>query len=144
MNYKETLQFPDDIPVSNEAQDLIQRFLTDAPQRIGTKSTDEIKKHPFFKGIDWKTLRKTKPPFIPKLTSMIDTSCFEELSDEEEEEEEDEEEERKTQQAKQNQGNNASSRYQRTDVRFIGYTYRSFQAVNPRFGTMGGTNNFGF
>ncbi|OQR97992.1 kinase, partial [Thraustotheca clavata] len=37
-----------------------------------------IKKHPFFKDIDWGLLelRKMTPPVIPTLTDALDTSCF--------------------------------------------------------------------
>eukprot|EP01097_Dermamoeba_algensis_P008828 TRINITY_DN603_c0_g4_i1.p1 TRINITY_DN603_c0_g4~~TRINITY_DN603_c0_g4_i1.p1 ORF type:complete len:543 (+),score=136.16 TRINITY_DN603_c0_g4_i1:95-1630(+) len=129
MNYRETLVFPDDTECTDEAKDLIERFLSDAHERIGYKGSEEIKQHPFFKSVDWKNIRRTKAPFIPKLVSMVDTSNFEEISDEEEEEEEAPEK---------------PSRYQKTDVRFIGFTYKSFQAVAPRFGTIAGTNNFGF
>jgi hypothetical protein len=38
---------------------------------------DEIKKHPFFKGIDWANIRKLKAPIIPKYNSKKDTSNFE-------------------------------------------------------------------
>ena len=36
-------------------------------ERLGLKGAAEIKKHPFFKNIDWENIRKTKAPFIPIL-----------------------------------------------------------------------------
>jgi hypothetical protein len=38
---------------------------------------NEIKKHPFFKDINWDKLRETKAPFIPELKNDYDTSYFE-------------------------------------------------------------------
>ena len=35
-----------------------------------------IKAHPFFRGVDWNTLRKIRAPFVPNLTSITDTSYF--------------------------------------------------------------------
>lgn len=50
MNWRDTLIFPPEVPISNEARDLIQRFCTECEKRIGfTGGIDEIKNHPFFK-----------------------------------------------------------------------------------------------
>jgi hypothetical protein len=39
---------------------------------------DEIKKHPFFKKINWKVAfeRGMLPPFVPKIENPLDTSNF--------------------------------------------------------------------
>jgi hypothetical protein len=39
---------------------------------------EEIKSHPFFRGVNWDTLREQTAYFIPTLKSPIDTSNFEE------------------------------------------------------------------
>ena len=39
---------------------------------------EEIKSHPFFRGVNWDTLREQTAYFIPSLKSPIDTSNFEE------------------------------------------------------------------
>jgi hypothetical protein len=44
---------------------------------LGIGGADEIKSHPFFKGVDWDNIRNTKAPFIPKLENDYDTSYFE-------------------------------------------------------------------
>lgn len=36
----------------------------------------EIKQHPFFLGIDWASLRESKPPFVPELASATDLAFF--------------------------------------------------------------------
>jgi protein-serine/threonine kinase len=54
--FKQTLEIPENV-MSKEAEDLIRSFLTDAKNRIGYNSVEEIKKHKFFKGIDWDEIR---------------------------------------------------------------------------------------
>ena len=56
--------------VSPQAKDLLQKLLNKNPNlRIGVKDKSEIKRHPFFKGIDWDLLmaKKIAPPLILKL-----------------------------------------------------------------------------
>ena len=67
--------------VGKTARDLIEKLFVCNPQkRLGYKSADEVKNHPFFKGIDFdKVLRKEyKPPFIPKLKDNTDLRYFDE------------------------------------------------------------------
>lgn len=64
--------------VSPEAVDLISKLLvTDPSQRLGDKSIEEIKAHPWFNGIDWDRIQDLEPPFVPQLASAEDTSYFE-------------------------------------------------------------------
>jgi p90 ribosomal S6 kinase len=41
----------------------------------GPNGVEDIKAHSFFKNIDWNAIynKKIKPPFIPKITSDVDT-----------------------------------------------------------------------
>lgn len=56
MTWRDTLVFPPEIPISNEARDLILRFCADCDKRIGSHGgLEEIKQHNFFKvGFDWR------------------------------------------------------------------------------------------
>lgn len=46
-------------------------------KRLGTKGGPvEIKAHPFFQGVQWATVRESKPPFVPELSSQMDTQFF--------------------------------------------------------------------
>jgi len=45
--------------------------MTGVDKRLGYHGADEIKKHPFFKTIDWKNLRKTKATFIPEVLQQL-------------------------------------------------------------------------
>lgn len=44
---------------------------------MGNRGSDEIKKHPFFKGFDFTAnIRKTKAPYVPVIKYPTDTSNF--------------------------------------------------------------------
>lgn len=46
-----------------DAKDIISKLLIKDPEkRLGANGYKEIKKHPFFQGISWKTLDKMDPP----------------------------------------------------------------------------------
>ncbi|XP_023898556.2 probable serine/threonine protein kinase IREH1 isoform X1 [Quercus suber] len=63
--------------MSHEAQDLIDRLLTEDPhQRLGARGASEVKQHVFFKNINWDTLARQKAAFVPTSESALDTSYF--------------------------------------------------------------------
>ncbi|KAJ6241258.1 serine/threonine-protein kinase pkga-related [Anaeramoeba flamelloides] len=64
--------------MSDEFVDLISLLLVDDPnERLGSKGADEIKRHPFFEGIDWDNFFKTEsPPWKPRIQSEIDVKYF--------------------------------------------------------------------
>ncbi len=60
--------FPDGFPAL--AKDLVSKLLVLNPtERLGSgeKGIDEIKKHPFFDGIDWSSLTSQTPPKVFKI-----------------------------------------------------------------------------
>eukprot|EP01094_Clydonella_sp_ATCC50884_P029526 TRINITY_DN926_c0_g1_i1.p1 TRINITY_DN926_c0_g1~~TRINITY_DN926_c0_g1_i1.p1 ORF type:complete len:490 (-),score=189.61 TRINITY_DN926_c0_g1_i1:411-1880(-) len=125
MNFKETLRFPEEPVISPQAQDLIERLLDDQETRIGANSVSEIMSHPFFNGVDWDNLRSMRAPVIPHLASPTDTKHFEVYEEEEEESE-------RTGDEHHRPTRNLSA----ADVPFIGYTFKSFEAVKARFDTI--------
>lgn len=52
-------------------QDLISQLLIrDPAKRLGSRAgAEEIKAHPFFKGINWALLRNTVPPYVPRVSA---------------------------------------------------------------------------
>jgi len=113
INWRENLYFPDDVHLSREAEHLIQSLICEAENRL---QEQEIRGHPFFKGIDWNTLRATKAPFVPKLRSITDTSYFptEELMDVPE---------------KVNPVTEKTDNYNKSpekDLAFVGYTFKRY------------------
>ncbi|KAK4837428.1 hypothetical protein QYF36_005327 [Acer negundo] len=62
--------------VSYDAYDLIEKLLTENPvQRLGATGAREVKRHIFFKDINWDTLARQKAMFIPA-AEALDTSYF--------------------------------------------------------------------
>eukprot|EP00825_Cyclidium_porcatum_P004679 TRINITY_DN12214_c0_g1_i2.p1 TRINITY_DN12214_c0_g1~~TRINITY_DN12214_c0_g1_i2.p1 ORF type:complete len:302 (-),score=55.45 TRINITY_DN12214_c0_g1_i2:17-922(-) len=49
-------------------------------QRLGFNGAADVKAHPWFEKVDWKSLleKKIKPPFIPKLKTELDVTYFDE------------------------------------------------------------------
>lgn len=64
-----SLRFPDSPIVSFQARDLIRALLVKDPEnRFGTETgAAEIKRHPFFEGLNWALIRCAVPPQIPEL-----------------------------------------------------------------------------
>uniref|UniRef100_A0A671LUF5 non-specific serine/threonine protein kinase n=1 Tax=Sinocyclocheilus anshuiensis TaxID=1608454 RepID=A0A671LUF5_9TELE len=83
MDHKNSLNFPGDVEISQEAKNIICAFLTDREVRLGRSGVEEIKRHPFFKNDQWtfSTIRETAAPVVPELSSDIDTSNFDEIEE---------------------------------------------------------------
>ncbi|XP_039219326.1 ribosomal protein S6 kinase alpha-4 isoform X1 [Crotalus tigris] len=67
--------------IGHEARDLLQKLLCKDPKkRLGSGPTgaQEIKEHPFFRGLDWVELaaRQVRPPFKPLIRHELDVRNF--------------------------------------------------------------------
>ncbi|OLY80282.1 putative serine/threonine protein kinase IRE, partial [Smittium mucronatum] len=63
--------------ISPEARDFILKLLDRNPdKRLGSKGSDEVKSHPFFKGIDWSNLTSVQPAFVPMVEDVENTEYF--------------------------------------------------------------------
>uniref|UniRef100_A0A126X317 non-specific serine/threonine protein kinase n=1 Tax=Illicium floridanum TaxID=13098 RepID=A0A126X317_ILLFL len=71
------LKFPASIPVSIHARQLIYRLLHRDPQnRLGsTEGANEVKKHPFFRGVNWALVRCMNPPQLDAPIKGKDTEA---------------------------------------------------------------------
>ncbi|KAJ1971748.1 hypothetical protein H4R35_005081 [Dimargaris xerosporica] len=77
MTHQISLEFDDEIAkLSDDAKDLIRHLLCDLDRRLGKQGLDDIQRHPFFRSIDWKELRRQTPPFLPEISAPDDTSYF--------------------------------------------------------------------
>ncbi|KAL9607361.1 MAG: hypothetical protein Q9167_007716 [Letrouitia subvulpina] len=80
VNWRETLYFPEDVPLNRIPENLIRNLLCSVEHRLGTQlgqsGADEIKAHQFFQGVNWDSLRKIRAPFEPRLSSNVDVSYF--------------------------------------------------------------------
>ncbi|KAJ8356866.1 hypothetical protein SKAU_G00196600 [Synaphobranchus kaupii] len=83
MDHKNSLKFPDDIEISEEAKNLMCAFLADREVRLGRNTVEDIKRHPFFRNEQWTfdTIRETVAPVVPELSSDTDTRHFDEIED---------------------------------------------------------------
>uniref|UniRef100_A0A8C4VZP6 Serine/threonine-protein kinase N2 n=1 Tax=Gopherus evgoodei TaxID=1825980 RepID=A0A8C4VZP6_9SAUR len=67
--------------LSTEAISIMRRLLRRNPERrlgAGEKDAEDVKKHHFFRVIDWNALlaKKVKPPFVPTIRGREDVSNF--------------------------------------------------------------------
>ena len=83
VKWKEHFSIPADANLSPEAESFILRMVSQPESRLGVHGVEEIKKHPFFKGIDWNNMRKMKAPFIPELKNDYDTHYFDSFQEQE-------------------------------------------------------------
>ncbi|KAJ1424016.1 Protein kinase domain [Sesbania bispinosa] len=104
--------------LSAEAKDLICRLLCNVEQRLGTKGAEEIKAHPWFKGIEWDKLYQMKAAFIPEVNDELDTQNFEKFEEVD----------------KQIEPSTKAGPWRKMlpskDINFVGYTYKNFEIVN--------------
>lgn len=84
MNWRETLTFPPEVPISEEAKEAVGRFCSECERRLGAaRGVDELRagSTPFFRGVDWDHIRE-RPAAIPvEVRSIDDTSNFDEFPD---------------------------------------------------------------
>lgn len=83
VQWKKYFAIPLDSNLSLEADNLIRKLVSPAEIRLGINTSAEIKKHPFFKNVDWKNIRNQKAPFIPDLTADWDTKYFDTFPEQE-------------------------------------------------------------
>lgn len=78
VNWKKTLVFPDEAKLTPDSRDLIQRMVCDSSKRL---TFQQLQAHPFFKGMNWDHVRRTKAPIVPNVTSELDTQNFDKFED---------------------------------------------------------------
>eukprot|EP00163_Fabomonas_tropica_P030497 TRINITY_DN6908_c0_g1_i9.p1 TRINITY_DN6908_c0_g1~~TRINITY_DN6908_c0_g1_i9.p1 ORF type:complete len:342 (+),score=64.54 TRINITY_DN6908_c0_g1_i9:139-1164(+) len=78
VRWRETLVIPDDVKLTPEARDLIEKLLCDRADRLDFAG---IKAHPWFAGIDWDRIHLSTSPLIPTVNSETDTQNFDEFEE---------------------------------------------------------------
>ncbi len=79
LHWRSTLKFPADriSKISPECIDFLRCLITDADHRLGTRGgVEEVRAHPWFKGIDFSRLQEAEAPYQPeaggaKLSSLL-------------------------------------------------------------------------
>lgn len=82
MTWRDTLIFPPETPISEEARETIVRFCCESDRRMGSKcGIEELKTITYFRGVDWEHIRE-RPAAIPvEVRSIDDTSNFDDFPD---------------------------------------------------------------
>uniref|UniRef100_A0A5B6ZZ48 non-specific serine/threonine protein kinase n=1 Tax=Davidia involucrata TaxID=16924 RepID=A0A5B6ZZ48_DAVIN len=118
VNWRTHLKFPEEAKLSPEAKDLISKLLCNVNQRLGSKGADEIKVHPWFKGIDWDRIYQMEAAFIPEVNDELDTQNFEKFEESD----------------NQTQTSSKAGPWRKMisskDINFVGYTYKNFEIIN--------------
>ncbi|XP_073149735.1 uncharacterized protein [Henckelia pumila] len=118
VNWRTHLKFPEEAKLSFAAKDLISKLLCSVTQRLGSNGADEIKVHPWFKGINWDSIYLMEAAFLPEVNDELDTQNFEKFEESE----------------NQSHASSKSGPWRKMlsskDVNFVGYTYKNFEIVN--------------
>nr|CAB3475940.1 unnamed protein product [Digitaria exilis] len=117
VHWRNHLKFPEDARLSNEARDLICRLLCDVDHRIGSAGADQIKAHPWFRGVAWDKLYEMEAAFKPQVNGELDTQNFMKF------------EELENPPARTGSGPSRKMMLNSKDLSFVGYTYKNFDAV---------------
>merc|ERR1712228_880202 len=77
MNWRDSLEFPPEVPISRAARKTIKRFCDAASSRISGVS--DVKKLPWFNTVDWEHIRDRPAAFPVNVTAIDDTKNFDEF-----------------------------------------------------------------
>ena len=112
VHWRHYLRFPNEPALSDEAYSLMRGFMCDVDKRLGTRSVEDIKSHPFLNGIDFDKLYDRSPPHQPDVSHELDAGNFGEFDED------------------SNFHSNSKPTSTRVkDLDFIGYTYKNWEVV---------------
>ena len=110
LDWKNNLEIKPEVNISKDAVDILKQLINDPEKRLGRNGADEIKKHPFFKNINWQHIKETLvPPFIPELKGPYDSTYFDEYEE--------------TEPFYPLNSNGKYKKYQKKDMCFVDFTY---------------------
>ena len=110
LDWRNYLEIKPEINISKEAIDILKKLINDPEKRLGRNGAEEIKKHPYFKNIDWQHIKETMvPPFIPELNGPYDATYFDEYEE--------------TEPFYPLNSNGKYKKYQKKDMCFVDFTY---------------------
>ncbi|KAK9102515.1 hypothetical protein Sjap_019769 [Stephania japonica] len=126
VHWRTHLKFPEEARLTPEAKDLICRLLCDVDHRLGTAGADQIKAHPWFRGVAWDKLYEMEAAFKPEVNGELDTQNFMKFD-----------EMGPPAPARTGSGPSRKMLLTPTDLSFVGYTYKNFDAVKGLHQSLG-------
>jgi serine/threonine kinase 38 len=111
LHWRKTLHIPTEVNLSPHAIDILKRFMCDADDRLGSRGVEEIKAHPFFRGLDWDAMRNEESKYKPVSQGEDDCTRFDRFEEEEP--------------WLPTGDESKKSRKMRKDINFVGYTYKA-------------------
>lgn len=74
LHWRTSLKWPADRikHLSPACLDFLRQILQDPEHRLGRGGADELRKHPWFAGVDWSTLATAEAPYIPPVGAQLD------------------------------------------------------------------------
>ncbi|PSS01995.1 Serine/threonine-protein kinase [Actinidia chinensis var. chinensis] len=118
VHWRNHLKFPLEARLTPEAKDLICRLLCDVEHRLGTRGAEQIKGHPWFKGIVWDKLYEMEAAFKPEVNGELDTQNFLKFDEVD-----------PPTAARMGSGPLRKMLLTPQGLSFVGYTYKNFEAV---------------
>merc|ERR1712228_587450 len=80
VKFEDHFIFPPEIDLSPAAEDLMNKFVCRSKKREKFISDfNNIKRHPFFRGLDWTNIRDTDAAIIPELKDDVDAAMFDQF-----------------------------------------------------------------
>merc|ERR1719273_187974 len=80
VKFEDHFIFPPEIDLSPAAEDLMNKFVCRAPKRKKFISDfNNIKRHPFFRSLNWDKIRDTDAAIIPELKDDVDAAMFDQF-----------------------------------------------------------------
>merc|ERR1711991_552391 len=125
LQWENVIAYPEEL--SDEAVDLLERLICSEDKRM--TSLEDFINHPFFKGIEWKNLRKQQAPILPIVRGPTDGRNYDDFP---------EEDNGSSSSSSAEEKEGKSLEYNVDDhLDFIGYTFNAFNfssssSVHPR------------
>ncbi|XP_063604239.1 serine/threonine-protein kinase tricornered-like isoform X5 [Penaeus indicus] len=80
MSWRETLVFPPEVPISEQARETITRLCCESERRAGSQhGIEDLKSMKFFQFVDWEHSRERPSAIAVEVKSIDDTSNFDEF-----------------------------------------------------------------
>jgi len=113
--WKETLEFPPEVPISKAAKKTIRKFCDDPGKRV--QNLKDVRKISWFGSVDWEHIRERPAAFPVNIKSIDDTANFDEFPEVE-------------LKFKPSASIDSSSQYK--DWMFMNYTFKRFEGLTQR------------